>query len=137
MEVRRWNQPPRSFPTNAQGELTIPQEIIGDGARLVARRDHESLAWGLVGGSNPRRPAGTKVDPIVMKLLPLSHRVEGSVVDLEGKPIPGVEMVAAALQHPTNGSIYLGAKKQDTLLAPAVTDQAGRFAMMLPQDTER
>jgi len=135
VEVRRWDQPPRSFPTDAEGKLTIPREIIGDGVHLVTRRDRESLAWGIVGGPNPNRPAGTQDDPIVMKLLPSSHRVEGSVVDLEGKPIRGVEMVAISLGHPTNGSIYLGVKKQDTLLAPSVTDATGRFAMMLPQET--
>jgi len=135
VEVRRWDQPPRSVPTDAQGKLTIPREIIGDWARLVTRRDRKSLAWGIAGGSNPERPAGTENDPIVMKLLPLSHRVEGSVVDLEGKPIPGVEIVVTSLGHPTNGSTYLGAKKQDTLLAPSVTDAVGRFAMMLPQET--
>ncbi len=48
-------------------------------AVLVARRDGESLAWAGLGDGQLNRPAGTEEDPILLKLLPLTHRVEGSV----------------------------------------------------------
>ena len=53
-------------------------------------------------------------DPVVMKLLPLNHRVEGSVVDREGQPIPKVEMQVVSLDNLTNGWIYLN----ETVLEP-------------------
>jgi RNA polymerase sigma factor (sigma-70 family) len=134
VEVRRWREAHRHFETDADGRATLPRDVIGEMAILVARRDRESLAWGNVGDAIPNRPAGTQDDPIVMKLLPLNHRVEGSVVDQAGKPIAGVEMVAASLGHPTNGSVFLGVRTHDTLLASSPTDQAGRFVMMLPEE---
>ena len=92
VEIRARNLLPRSFPTDAQGRGVIPRDAIGDGAVLVARRDGETLAWANIRDSRTNPPAGTKDDPILMKLLPLTHRVEGSVVDQQGKPIAGVEI---------------------------------------------
>jgi hypothetical protein len=131
--------PQRSFGTDAEGCVAIPRDAIGDGALLVVRRDRESLAWTQVGDPNPNQPAGTLADPIVMKLLPLTHRVEGSVVDREGKPIAGVEIEQSVLSQPTNGPVILSLHRQGSrpgkFLAGAVTDQAGRFVLTLPQET--
>jgi RNA polymerase sigma factor (sigma-70 family) len=130
--------PPRAFRTDADGRVAIARDAIGDHDLLVARRDRESLAWAQVLNSNSNRPAGTQVDPVVMKLLPLNHRVEGSVVDREGKPVGGVDISEDVLSHPTNGtailSLHLRGSRPGTLLPGAVTDQAGRFVLMLPQE---
>ena len=60
-------------------------------------------------------------------------------MDREGKAIAGVEIQPNALSHPTNGSVLLLAPicwgiRPSTLLAGAVTDQTGRFVLMLPQE---
>jgi hypothetical protein len=81
----------------------------------------------------PNRP-GTEDDPIVMKLLPLDHRVEGSVVDREGRPVAGVQMRLLMVSHPINGGIVYE-MNLNRLVAPGVTDRAGRYAMQLPRES--
>ena len=99
--------PPRIFRTNAEGRANIPRDNRGTWNSLVARRGHESVAWALFVDPNSNQPAGTRADPIVMKLLQLTHSVEGSVVDHDGKPIAGVDIEQQALSHPTNGLLIL------------------------------
>ncbi len=135
VEWRGWDQPVRSFTTDADGRATIPRDLLSDRGYLVARRGHDAFAWGGVGDSEPNRPAGTADDPIVMELLPLDHRVEGSVVDREGRPIAGVAMRAFAFDHPVNGSIQFETVLQG-LLAPAITDREGRFVVSLPRGAQ-
>ncbi|MFI5454739.1 MAG: sigma-70 family RNA polymerase sigma factor [Isosphaerales bacterium] len=139
VEVVGLDLPWHSFRTDAGGRVQIPREGAGDQFLLLARHGRESLAWAQVGDPSPNRPTGTKADSIVMKLLPLTHQIEGSVVDREGKPIPGVEIEEENLNHPTNGAVILSLSIQGTrpgtLLAGAVTDQAGRFVLRLPQET--
>ena len=132
--------PPRTFRTNAEGHAIIPRDDRGDWNSLVARRGQESVAWALVVDPNSNQPAGTQADPIVMKLLPLTHRVEGSAVDQGGKPIAGVDIEQQALSHPSNGSLILSLHGhglgRGALLGKAVTDQTGRFVLMLPQEAK-
>ena len=68
-----------------------------------------------------------------MKLLPLTHRVEGTVVDERGQADrrsrdPASEFSLSDRRH---GPLRSG--KPDQLLAPAVTDDTGRFVMILPE----
>jgi RNA polymerase sigma factor (sigma-70 family) len=133
VDVHTWSQPVRSFPTDAQGRGTIPREAIGDYAVLVARRAGESLAWAALGEGQLNRPAGTEKDPILMKLLPLTHRVEGTVVDQAGQPISGVEVNVTSFPYPIDGTLHFMIGKTDRLLAPAVTDNSGRFVLRLPK----
>ena len=71
-----------------------------------------------------------------MRLLPLTHRVEGSVVDDRGKPIAGVAIEVDSLPYPIDGHVHFGVRKTNPFLAPAITDNAGRFAMMLPEGVD-
>ncbi len=128
--------PPRLLRTDAEGNLQIPRETTNDHVMLFARRDDQSLAWTMVGNPTVTEVEGTKANPIVMKLLPLTHRVAGSVLDREGKPIPGAEIVVTSLSHPTNRSVFLGAPMLATHLPRSITDQAGRFALILPEATD-
>jgi RNA polymerase sigma factor (sigma-70 family) len=133
VELRTWDQPPRSFTTDADGRATIPRDLLGDrGGFLIARRAREALAWARADESQPNRPSGAEDDPIVMQLLTVDHRVEGSVVDQQGRPVAGVEMRLFALTHPTNGGILFEAVVED-VATTAVTDRAGRFAIQLPR----
>jgi len=99
--------PPRTFRTNAEGHVLIPRGDGSDATFLVARRDRESLAWAQVFDPNSNQPAGTRADPVVMKLLPLNHRVDGSAVDRDGKPLAGVNIEPEDLSHPINGTVNL------------------------------
>jgi RNA polymerase sigma factor (sigma-70 family) len=133
VDVHTWSQPRHSFPTDAQGRGAIPRDVLGDRTVLVARRAGESLAWAALGDGQSGRPAGTEKDPILMKLLPLTHRVEGSVVDQAGKPIAGVEVDVTSFPYPIDGMLHFHIEKTDRLLAPAITDNTGRFVLMLPE----
>ena len=86
-------RPARSFRTDTEGHVQIPRDATSDGATLLARREDQSFAWTTVGESVLDEAASTKAHPIVMKLLARTHRVTGSVVDREGKPVPGAEIV--------------------------------------------
>jgi DNA-directed RNA polymerase specialized sigma24 family protein/protocatechuate 3,4-dioxygenase beta subunit len=133
VEVHAWHQPRRTFSTDAQGRSQIPREAIGDVVTIIARRDGESLAWANLSIWEPNRSATTKDDPLLLKLVPLTHRVEGSVVDRRGKPIAGVAIDVSSLPYPIDGLIHFMIPKSDRLLAPTITDNAGRFVMMLPE----
>ncbi len=135
VELRAWDQPPRSFTTDADGRAAIPRDLLGDPGYLVARRGRDAIAWGQAGNPEPNRPSGTEDDPIVMELLPLNHRVEGSVVDQAGQPVSGVEMRVFALTHPIDGGILFETDLEDVATA-AVTDRAGRFAIQLPRGAD-
>jgi hypothetical protein len=132
VELRGWDQPARSFMTDADGRATIPRDLLSDWGSLIARRGHDALAWAHLGDPEPSRPAGTDDDPIVMELLPLDHHVEGSVADREGRPIAGVAMRAFSFGHSVNGTILFETVLQG-LLAPAITDREGRFVVSLPR----
>ena len=135
VEVRSWNRRPRSFATDLDGRAAIPRDAIGEWSFLVARRGNAWLAWCPPADvdTRPNRPAGTEGAPIVMSLLPVDRRVEGSVVDRAGGPIAGVEMRVDSLEQPTNGSLYLNETILEPLLPSPTTDRAGRFAMILPR----
>jgi RNA polymerase sigma factor (sigma-70 family) len=135
VEVKRPGEPPRVFTTDTDGRVVLPEDQIGDEAYLVAKSANQSMAWTTVGASIPNRSAGTEADPILMRVLPLNHRVEGSVEDLQGNPIPGVAIQAVSLEHPTNGAIYLEAVSRKNRLGLVPTGPAGRFAIALPQET--
>ncbi len=127
----------RSFQTDTEGHVQIPRDATSDGATLLARREDQSFAWTMVGESVLDEAASTKAHPIVMKLLARTHRVTGSVVDREGKPVPGAEIVVTSLGHPINRSVVLPlARSLATHFPRVLADQAGRFALILPEDTD-
>ncbi len=133
IEVHAWDQSRRTVSTDAEGRAVIPREAIGDGAILLVRRDRESLAWAALGDWSPNATVGTGDDPVIMKLLPLTHRVEGSVVDDQGKPIAGAEIQVGSFPYPIDGTIHFAIQEPNQLLVPATTDDKGRFVLMLPE----
>jgi RNA polymerase sigma factor (sigma-70 family) len=128
--------PPRLFRTDAEGNLQIPRGTADDRVMLFAERGDQSLAWTLVGNPILKEADGTQANPIVMKLLPRTHRVAGSVLDRDGKPIPEAEIVVKVLSHPINRSVILAPPLLATHFPRALADQAGRFTLVLPEETE-
>jgi RNA polymerase sigma factor (sigma-70 family) len=130
---------PIRFRTNADGRVLIPRDADVDGTFLIAGRDRESLGWTPRFDAHSNQSVGTRADPLVMKLLPLTHRVEGSAVDRDGKPIAGVTIEPQILSNTTNGAMIFSlqrlAPRAGALLAAAVTDPAGKFVLMLPEET--
>jgi hypothetical protein len=133
VELRGGDQP-RSFATDADGHTAIPRGLVGEEGFLIARRGSEAFTWGATNDPRPNRPAGTIDDPIVMRILPVDHRVEGSIVDQEGKPLVGIRVRVFSLNHPVNGSLGFEPIALEEFFTPTATDQAGRFAMRLPRE---
>ncbi len=135
IETRTLDRPVRTFMSGPDGRATIPSGAIGEYGSLIARRGRDVLAWAAYVGLQPDRPAGTEDAPIVMRLLPVDHRVEGSVVDRQGRPVEGVEMTAELLSHETTNGVFMSVNTREPLVDTVLTDRQGRFAMRLPRDT--
>ena len=125
----------RRFRTGADGRFRAPVAPSYSRVDFLSRPDDRTLGWASITAGN-LRPEGTDKDPVTMVLLPLSHKVEGSVVDTQGKPIRGVQVRVFGLDHDANGfaTDYRG-DQEDALLGSTVTDEAGRYALSLPADT--
>jgi len=129
---------PRTLMTDDAGYIVVSREEIEHDLALIARRGDESLAWVQISDRDSQMPTGMIADPILMRFRPLTHRVEGSVVDQQGKPIAGAEVVALRLgqgagNSPENLAMFLFRPQQVPALPRAVTNQAGRFAIVLPE----
>ena len=70
-----------------------------------------------------------------MKLVLLSHRVEGSVVDQAGKPVIGAEVVASGFSEPGRDGVSVPSLDGQVPVPRAVMDQAGQFIILLPAGT--
>jgi len=129
---------PQRLTTDATGSFVVPRENLEFGMASIARRGDEWLAWMQISDSDSQGPTGTKTDPIIMTFRPLTHRVEGSVVDQQGKPIAAAKVVAQGLSQagsdsPSGSSVFLLGSQEVSGLPRAVTDQAGRFALVVPE----
>ncbi len=131
VEVRAPDSPRHSFATGANGTVSIPSDVAVEGAVLTAVRGREAVAWTKLGDQSQ---AGAGARRSWMMLLPLNHRVEGSVVNREGKPVAGARVGVEMLSHPTNQTLDQDLWGKDPLLGFGVTDQAGKFTVTLPQN---
>ena len=132
VEVRAPDQPRHSYTTGDKSTVSIPGDVAVEGAVVSAARGREALGWVQV-GDQPQ--AGTGSRRAWMMLVPLTHRVEGSVVDRDGKLVAGARIGVEMLYHPTNRALNQDLRSQDPLLGFVVTDDAGKFTVTLPQDT--
>jgi hypothetical protein len=127
-------RPRRSFTTDNDGLVTIPPGIAIEGAVLSDARGWEGMAWAQVGDpAQSFHHDGTQGIPIVMRLLPLTHKVEGTVVDLQGKPIGGVRIGVQELVQSTNRLLEQDLGRKDPLLGFVDSDPSGKFAVNLPE----
>src|SRR4029077_2458808 len=82
------------------------------------------------------QPAGTQADPLIMKLAPLGHLAQGSVVGQAGQPIVGAVVTAQGLQAPLGDWGAFTFRSEDLPLPQVATDQAGRFTISLPSGAQ-
>ncbi len=124
----------RRYRTGADGRVRVAVAPRFRRLDFEARSDDRTLGWAnLVMGR--LWPKATDDDPVTLILLPRDHPVEGSVVDARKKPISGVQIRVVSLQHERNGSIVHGGSGPDhPAIGSAVTDEAGRFRLILPRD---
>ena len=132
---------PWTLMTDDAGYIVVSREEIKHDLALIARRGKESLAWAQIREDDARMPTETIADPILMTFRPLTHRVEGAVVDQQGKPIAGAEVVAVRLRRgavnsPENLAMFLFRSQQVPALPRAVTDQDGRYVIVLPEGAD-
>ncbi len=119
----------RRYRTGADGRVVVPVDHLIETVEFESRPDDRTLGWSRWRGTE-LRPHGTENDPVTLMLLPLNHRVEGTIRNSRGKPIPDVLVRAHQLSHEANNEFGNG-----TSLRAAVTDEAGRYVFDLPADT--
>ena len=123
------------FRTGPGGWLTVAADELFNQIEFEARPDAQTLGWAII-RSGELSPTGREDDPVNMVLLPLNHRVEGSIVDVRGKPIRGATVQVVQLDHDVNRfAMGYGTAPPEASLGSAVTDQAGKYAITLPQGT--
>jgi RNA polymerase sigma factor (sigma-70 family) len=126
----------RVLRTDADGFLGVPATALGGGLTLLARNRDDSLGWVEFQDADPKGAAGTRADPVLMRLRPLAHRVRGTVLDRQGKGIAGAEVVAQGLGVRAGGmqegQMFVLRPEQLPSLPRARTDQEGRFEIVLP-----
>ncbi len=118
----------RRFRTGVDGRCRIPVDPRYNRIEFQVRPDDRTLGWASYSKGN-LWPA-TEEHPVTMMLLPLNHRVEGSVVDSRGKPIRDVRIRAHQIEHQK-----MNGYRTVPTIDPVVTDESGRFAITLPADT--
>lgn len=134
---RRFNQ---AFHTDAQGQFRVPKEWrTGDEHYLLVAHDgHERLGW-FDFFLHAHSDAGQKTSDgsFRLVLLPMTHGVQGQLVDRTGRPLDGIAVRIESLNHPVNLASfrwYAGRSKgSEALLAEAVSGPDGRFRSTLPQ----
>ncbi|QEH38251.1 ECF RNA polymerase sigma factor SigE [Aquisphaera giovannonii] len=139
-----------SYTTDAEGWLVIPKQTIQP-SQVLAHRGNRALLGanagdGLIHEQQSRR--GTRDNPYVLRFQPLTHAVEGTVVDSRGRPIPGVRVVAQSGELTRDEALVMSQSVYNVRattfrlsffgdlripgLPGAFTDEAGRYRILLP-----
>jgi RNA polymerase sigma factor (sigma-70 family) len=122
------------FHTGAGGWLKVTVDRFFVQVVFEARPDAQTFGWASI-RSGELTPTGREIDPVTMVLLPRNHQVEGSLVDLRGKPIRGAVVQVVVLDHDINRfATSYELLTEETNLGTAVTDDAGQYALTLPQN---
>lgn len=124
----------RNYKTDDNGRVTLRGDVAAEGTWLTAE-GKDAVGWSRVDDTTNGRPGSMRGRPAIMTLVPLSHHVEGTVTDAQGKPIAGATVGAHRLIHPKNGTLTQDIQDHAPLLGLVTTDAAGKFAMKLPERT--
>ena len=124
-----------TYRTGADGRVRITVDARYKRLTFEARPDDRTLGWASL-RSDQASPKATDEDPIKLTLLPRNHEGEGTIVDIRGKPIRGVQVRAVQFNHAANGfATDYPRGDEDPSLASAVTDETGRYRLSLPEGT--
>jgi protocatechuate 3,4-dioxygenase beta subunit len=121
--------------SRADGRAEVVVDALLDRIQIRVRPNDRMLGWSHV-TAGELWPKGTEDEPAVVTLLPLDHRVEGSIVDTAGKPVAGALVNVEHLTHLDNASASASVwRPESSELGSAVTDDRGRYAIVLPAGT--
>ena len=124
-----------TYRTGADGRVRITVDARYKRLTFEARPDDQTLGWASL-RSDHASPKATDEDPIKLILLSRNHEVEGTIVDIRGKPIRGAQVRAVQFNHAANGfATDYPRGDEDPSLASAVTDETGRYRLSLPEGT--
>ena len=123
-----------AYRTGADGRFRIAVNARYERLTFEARPDDRTLGWASLPWDP--WPKATDEHPLTLTLLARNHRVEGTIVDTRGRPIRGVQVRAVQFNHDDNGSVSDSQRGDGkSRLASAVTDEAGRYQLSLPEAT--
>lgn len=122
--------------SDVDGFVDVPA-VAPEEIRTLVARHGDALGWVPFEGPDLNGVAGTRADPVLLRLRPLNHRVRGSVVDEHGTGLLDAEVVAVGLgdgrEGPLTGrSMYVFSPDQLPSLPRARTDAHGRYEIALP-----
>jgi hypothetical protein len=124
----------RQYTAGTAGVVSIPVAAAVEGAILIASQGRKSLAWFPLDAATPAGPG--RGQPSMM-LLPLTHRIDGTVLNRAGKPVAGVRVGVEMLSHPINQTLNQDLRgNRDPLLGFELTDDAGRFSITIPEGAQ-
>ena len=132
----------RKVRADGEGRVVIPREQVEDIVNLIAQGPGE-LAWGMldiregVSAKKYRNGRGTVNDPLRLSLQPLTHKVEGTIVDGKGKGIAGARVAVSVIRYPKQIGVStpeLGIEKEGWPFGIRKTDREGHYTLMLPEN---
>jgi len=129
-------EPAFKMNTDHDGRVVLDQRRADDWFSLMARGSN------AVAGVTHYPPiplkGGTAEEPLVLTLTPLDHKVTGSIVDPQGRPIAGVRVVGRGLNlEESNFFVSRRQLEQEGYpLGSSVTDAEGRYTLTLPARTD-
>ncbi|HLJ11571.1 MAG TPA: hypothetical protein VKU82_10295, partial [Planctomycetaceae bacterium] len=149
-KVRAFRQSGRmeeTFVSDRNGEIRVPADwfknplFAGEELICIARDEAGGLAWFQIPSSGARSQTIGKPEkpgPFQLALLPIQRTIKGRVLGPDKQPLAGVSVQIQSLRNTTNGSLFLyGFGMTDELPLPsATTDDAGRFRLAVPNETE-
>ena len=124
-----------AYRTDADGRFRMAVDSRYRTLTIEAHGDDQAIGWASLHGG--RLITETKAaNPVILTLLPRNHQVEGTIVDTREKPIRGVLVRAVQFDHDANGfALDYPDGVTEPSLGSAVTDEAGRYRLSIPQDT--
>ncbi len=128
---------PRTMTTDAAGMVRVPDAGFGRRRRLflIAKPDEKTIGWVGLGHPTADLATGTADDPLPLTLQPRDSAITGTLVDRDGKPVPGVELRIEQMHNETNGWLSAYGVTFPGWPIVGVTDEQGRYTIPVPRGT--